>query len=415
MSGLLAMSQTTPKLRAATLDDFDSVYTIWMQDHVLPYMTFESMNKEAFHPIFVFLFNSSDLYVLTVNEEVVATMRIVPQEGGHSHAVELASFAVHQDHCRKGYGTLISNLLIEKIKQERPDILRIEGIQETDNPTGIACFSKVGFKTEYTLPDWLRRKTGIFPYNKKWHVGAHFRVIFPLDIPTKKEVTEFAPTLPKPKIEIHSTLSITAASEAGPYECYVEQTPLCTVRVMDGYRRINHLQFWDIELHADVKTHSTYLEQVLRQLAIHISKKFKKIEISVCDKNNLTLIKNLGFYCRGFKRAGRKINNQYYDEVCADLSFFKIDDAIEMLNCFPVIDERSKIRFTAQLKQCHTEIQKARQMDIIDEYFAIYCENLCYQIVREQISEAPLAMTFKQIDLLPYDISQGVRQLLTPL
>lgn len=415
MNGLLAMSQTTPKLRAATLDDFHSVYTIWMQDHVLPYMTFEAMDKEEFHPIFVSLFNSSALYVLTVNEAVVATMRIVQQEGGHSHAVELASFAVHQDHCRKGYGTLISNLLIEKIKKERPDVLRIEGIQETDNPTGIACFSKVGFNTEYTLPDWLRRKTGIFPYNKKWHVGAHFRVIFPMDIPTKSEVSEFAAELPTLKIENTSTIAITAASDAGPYECYVEQIPLCTVRVIDGYRRINHVQFWDIELHADVKTHSIYLEQALRQLAVRLSKKFKKIEISVCDKNTLTLIKKLGFYCRGIKKAGRKINNQFYDEVCADLSFFNIDDAIEMLNCFPIMEEKRKIRFIEQLNKCRAEIQKARQMNIIDDYLALYCENLCFQIVREQKSEAPLGMTFNQIDLLPYDISQCVRQLLTPL
>ncbi len=30
-------------LRRATTDDFDALYTLWMQDHIIPFMTFERL------------------------------------------------------------------------------------------------------------------------------------------------------------------------------------------------------------------------------------------------------------------------------------------------------------------------------------------------------------------------------------
>ena len=67
-------------LRRATMDDFDDIYAIWMQDHIIQFMTFERLPKEQFKPIFDTLMKYSEVYVIEDNGHVVATRRIIPSQ-----------------------------------------------------------------------------------------------------------------------------------------------------------------------------------------------------------------------------------------------------------------------------------------------------------------------------------------------
>ena len=106
----------------------------------------------------------------------------------------------------------------------------------------------------------------------------------------------------------------------------------------------------------------------------------------IADKNLAELVEIMGFYCRGKKTGSRKIDNQYYDEIGVELSFFNINDAKELLK-ISVKDEYQNLRVTSALDKCREGIHSALTEKCIDQYTALYIENMAFQMIREGLGE----------------------------
>lgn len=238
------------------MEDFDDIYAIWMQDHVIPFMTFERLPKEQFKPIFETLMQSSEVYVIEDNGHVVATRRIIPSSGEHAHSVEFASFGVDKDHLRKGYGRQFYEFLIDKIKKEKPDVKRIEIGQETDNAVALDLALKMGFKPEVIFTDWIRRETEPEEYKSKWNVGARFMALLIDPAFEKKSISnveKYSPRMPPflPDKDLADNIKIGVDQEKKRAICYYRNKLLGVCDFTQGVRRFGHVQFWDIKLEPD--------------------------------------------------------------------------------------------------------------------------------------------------------------------
>jgi len=372
-----------PKMRRATQDDFDSLYEIWMQDHINPFMSFEQMPKDEFRPIFNQMFNDSEIYVIEDAGTVVAARRMSFCTDEHAHTAEFASFGVHQDHLRKGYGELFYQLFIDLIQTQKKEISRIEISQETDNEPALRLANKMGFTIEATFPDWLPRATG--KHNNKWYTGERFcsLLLNPEILKTiKSNINQFVPELPVLRLRDNRiTIEINDNKANG----YLDGKLQATCSLSTGVRRYAHIQFWTVQLEAGCD--AIAVQAFLRQLAVIVSSHHKKIEILTSDQNTLDVLAKMGFHCRGEKIAARKVGDDYYNEVCVDLSFFDIEDAKKMLACANHADSYLTTRISFTLNLCKSAIQQELEDHGIDQYAKLYLENLAFQMTREGMGE----------------------------
>ncbi len=151
-----------------------------------------------------------------------------------------------------------------------------------------------------------------------------------------------------------------------------------------GVRRFQHVQFWEIKLEPDCDLDA--MELCLRKLITDASQQCKKIEIFAADKNTAHLVERLGFHYRGKKTGSCKIEDNYYDEIGVDLSFFNIQDARELLTLYATHEYQQK-RILSALKQCQEAIRKAFSEKQVDSYSALYLENMAFQMIREGLGE----------------------------
>lgn len=400
--------QTSILFRKARLHDFDAIYKIWMQEHVNPFMTFEIMSKEDFFSIFKKFLSESDVYVLEKNGQVVATRRIIPRQGEHAHSVEFASFGVDKNHLKKGYGKLFYPFLINELKKTRPSVTRIELIQETDNAIALPLAEKMGFHSEVVFPDWICRETGLEMYRKKWRVGARFvaKIIQPeTALSSIQSVRLSDPQLPllKPHSELIQIRFDELKSKAF---CYYRDKCIATCHMTHADLRLAHVQFWEIQL--EDTTEAAAVETFLRKLAVLSAIKFKKVDLFVANKEIAEITMKLGFHCRGMKSASRKIGTTYYDELGLDIGFFNIEDAKSIIHMADQLENDVRTDLITSLTECNNNITKALQLDRIDQYAALYLENLAFQIIREQYSETCLYDQYSPwlilIEKLPPDL-----------
>lgn len=378
--------QTTAKLRRATSDDFDALYEIWMQDHINPFMSFELMSKEAFKPIFESMFKDSDIYVIEDNGQIVAVKRMDFGTDDHAHIAEYASFGVHKDHLRKGYGELFYSFFLEVIQRERPDITRIEFSQESDNDPALRLANKMGFSVEAIFPDWLPRDTGT--HKDKWYVGERFCFLL-LDPnivkETKSQLKKFKPELP---VLMQNAVNVKMEMTKNSALSYQDGKLQAICNFSSGVRRYEHIQFWSLQLEPGCDLNA--VQSFLRELAIVAVKKHKKVEIFTSDQNTLDVLAKLGFHCRGEKIASRKVGKDYFNEVGADLSFFNIDDAKKMLGLLKEADAYQLARVSSSLESCKKAILNGVAEGWVDQYAALYLENLAFQMTREGMGETRL-------------------------
>jgi len=379
-------------IRRAIMADFDSLYTIFMQDHVIPFLTFERIPKEQFKPIIEKIMQESEVYVMEDKGKVVATRRIILGQGIHAHSVQFASFGVHQDHLKNGYGTQFFKFLVDKIKTDMPHVKRIELVQDTDNEPAFHLAKKMGFEIEIIFPDRIRRRTGPEKYTHKWHMGARFKALLIDPLLAQQAisaVTLFRPRLPTLHNNVPNDIRIHINEKNNIAECYYQQKRLGVCTFIQGERRYEHIAFWSIQLEADCDVLA--MQACMRQLFCQVLPASKKIETYVADPKTLQLLEMLGFHCRGKKIGSCKINQIYYDEVGLDLGFFDIQAAKELLTQTVSHKENIEIKeINELLNHCHSTIQKALAANEIDNYAARYLENMAFQMIREGLGTPEL-------------------------
>lgn len=390
-------------IRRATPNDFDAIFTIWMQDDVNPFMSFEQYkeeDKEKFRPLFQQIMDGSEVYVLVDEKNnVVATRRMSFGSGEQAHTVEFASFGVHKDHRRHGYGTQFYNEFIkiieakniENAKENKPAISRIAISQETDNPPAFALATKMGFKKEAVYPDWLPRMTGLEKFTKKWLIGESFLAwVDPEITKNAKKIGYFIPKLPSLKKLDNANKNIEIKQEGNTFSCYSNGQLQVTCEKNSGVRRFDQIQFWSLKVEKDAD--KTAVENSIRQLVSESAKTHKKIELAASDQTTLDILADLGFHYRGETKASKMVDNTYYNEAGVDFSFYNIADAKKMLDTLKIKDlaNFNKVKIKSKLTSCLIEIDAAFKKNEIDHYGCFYLENLAFQMTREGLGEVRL-------------------------
>ncbi|CAM2977965.1 Putative GCN5-related N-acetyltransferase [Legionella steigerwaltii] len=142
-------------LRLATASDYDSLFEIYMDEKINPFLNFEIMDKETFKEIFNELMNSGQMYVYEFKDNIVATCIVMRQKRRASHVASLGTLATHPKFQHQGIGTQFMNALIEKVKLE--GIKRIDLCAEADNPVALNFYKKLGFQLEGILKKYFKR------------------------------------------------------------------------------------------------------------------------------------------------------------------------------------------------------------------------------------------------------------------
>lgn len=379
-----------PKLRLATLSDYAAIHEIWMQPHVLPYMSFVKASRENFQPLFEQLMIESEVYVLEDDTgTVVGVRRIIYGTGEESHTACFASFGIHEKHLNKGYATVIFNQLISILKAQ--SIQRVEISQEGTNDKAFEIAKHFGFKLELNFPGWLY----IWPEGQEntenknyYNIPERFLAYFIDENLAKKTIAKgkiFEPKLPT------CLLSVANSKEDVFFQDQIQKTNLkiflkdelqATITLNPGVRRFDHILF--LSIHLEPEAHLLKVQNDLCQLLATVADKFKKVEVYTDDQKVLDILANLGFQCRGEKIGSIKRKDSYYNQIGADLNFYDINDAKIFLKT-QNLESYYQIKLTQNLTNCKQKIDAAFSENKINKYGALYLENLAYQLIQEKL------------------------------
>jgi hypothetical protein len=411
MSAQSFFEQTRFTCRPATHDDFDNLYDIWMQDHILPFMSFEKMSREAFKPIFDTLMQISKIYVLLDKETIIATRRIVFGEGKEKHTVYFCSFGVHEKHQGKGAGTFFYDFFIDLLKTKYPYINRIVLTQEPDNPSKAKELAlKKGFNAFATLPDWHIRETG--PYQEKWYVGEIFfeKLLTPL---TSTPIKTPSLTLP-PLQETNALFSMQKKEGQGGYTLFFDKKPCCSIQIDKGVRRFGHIHFLTIQP-SDIAINKALLSGAIRFFVANNPLGAKKCEVSTHLPIIIEALADAGFFQRGQSRASACIDDVYFDEYIADFSLFNLKDAITLINKEMMLTNDEKETIIQSISALQPILSAKQTSKPLSDFGYIYLQNLGYQVIKSIFGEKLHTSTeqlISLIDALPYnDIKDAMMHL----
>ena len=373
-----------PHIRKAEPRDYDSIWAIWMQDHIIQWMSFPKQTKEEFLNQYARMEKASDIYVVIdkINEEekIVAVRRIKFGKGQHQHIAEYCSMGVDQEYLGKGYAKFLYEEF-EKIAREA-GVKRIQLTQSGGNEAAFHIADK-NFSEEAIFPDWLKRSDN----NGDYYLIERYIYRF-LD----EELALIAPKLPTLKYEeifpqIHNQMenrSITINRVDNQFICYFQDEPLLTVDFDPDDSVIPHIGFLSLQLHSNDNQAEAIIG--LRKILENLLEegRVKKLELFTAERAVADLCQMTGFFVRGEKIASYYENEEYKNELGVEYSFFNIMDA-EKLIIAKVSDPIKKASLNQVLSKCSKTIENLVEENVCDALGARYLENLIYQIVRDNL------------------------------
>jgi RimJ/RimL family protein N-acetyltransferase len=132
--------------RLATLQDFDHVYDLYMEESANPYLTYDPMSREDFTEIYDKLLETGTLFIVENEGTIIATYRLIPKTDRQAHTIYLGSFTIKKELQGKGFGKMI--LVHIKAYLATQKKLRIELTVDTKNEGAIALYKRSGFEIE---------------------------------------------------------------------------------------------------------------------------------------------------------------------------------------------------------------------------------------------------------------------------
>lgn len=378
------MQQKYPYVRRADEKDYPSIWSIWMQDHVIRWMSFPPQSLEDFKKHYDKLNSTSDIYVMVDQiggeEEVVGVRRIKYLKGDQSHIAELCSLGIGAEYQGKGYGLKFYDEF-EKIVAANKNIKRIQLTQSGGNERAFFLGAKKGYQEEAVFPDWLERS------GKNDH---HYFVIESFiykitDQELQSQATKIPtltyqarlPSLNKSGEKLSVTLGDNKLIVRKGKESIIEMNYYPDSSV------IQHIGFLDnIILYS---TDDKLNQAALREALIFIAKenRVKKVELFTSNVDITALCEDLGFWVRGERIASSYYDGQYHNELGVEYSFFDIKDASELLKSFDLMEKDSSLE--KSLQECHQIIEQMYENDLCDQLGKQYLENIIYQMVRDSL------------------------------
>lgn len=160
--------------RLATLQDLDSVYDIYMQEEVIPFLGFDPMPRSDFVKILEELIASRSFFVVERDGRVQGFYKTSRHQGRARHVAYLGTFAVTSEARGTGLAKSIFEEAIARLQSE--GVTRVELMVEADNPRALQFYRKLGFVLEGTMRAAYRRS------GEDHYVDEHFmaRLLHPL-------------------------------------------------------------------------------------------------------------------------------------------------------------------------------------------------------------------------------------------
>lgn len=372
-----------PYIREAIPEDYESIWAIWMQEHVSQWMSFPKQTKEEFKVLYSRLQKESTIYVfidlIDHEEKIIAVGRIKFGKNQYRHIAEYCSLAIDKDFLKQGY--------IPFFYQEREQLVRNKGLQRiqlTQSGGNEAAFrlTEKNFAEEAVFPDWLKRHQ----HHGTYHLIERYiyRFLDPefakmaAQLPSLKYQEIFPATTPKMSdVIIHKT--------ENTFICTLHHKPILSVSLQPDESVIQHVGFLSITLHNPDLLNEAI--QGFRQILLMILNegRVKKLELFTADSHVANLCKQLGFFVRGEKIASYLDEKEgYKNELCLEYSFFGIQEAKELIKAH-ITDNQKRQEIDNILSKC-TEIITSLPQNQCDTLGKKYLENLIYQMVRDDFA-----------------------------
>ncbi|HEX5008628.1 MAG TPA: GNAT family N-acetyltransferase [Hyphomonadaceae bacterium] len=133
-------------IRLARAEDVEAVHAIYMHASVIPWLTHEPMDLDAFRDVFAKLLAAENFFVEERDGAVAGFYRITQYEGRASHVAELGTFAVHPDWQGRGLAReMIAGALVA---MKAAGVIRAQLLVEPENARAIAFYTRMGFHQE---------------------------------------------------------------------------------------------------------------------------------------------------------------------------------------------------------------------------------------------------------------------------
>lgn len=372
-----------PYVRKAKPDDYEAIWSIWMQDHIIQWMSFPKQTKKEFAAHYKRMKEASKIYVLVDEknneEKIVGVRRIKFGKDEYQHIAEYCSMGIDKEFQGRGHGRFFY--------QEFEKIVRARGvkrIQLTQSGGNEAAFHIAeNFSQEGVFPDWLERSNNDGNYYLIERYIYRFLDENLASIAAKLPSMKYDEIFPLMQIEVENK-SIKVERVNNQFICTFQDKPLLTVDFEPDDSVIQHIGFLTIKLHSlqDQPEASAGLRIILSHILAE--GRVKKLELFTTVPAIADLCKTTGFFVRGEKIASFYDKGEYKNELGVEYSFFDIADA-KKLTLAKVSDPAERKRIDAALSRCSETIKSLVKNNTCDMLSAKYLENLMYQMVRDDL------------------------------
>lgn len=141
--------------RLATPEDIDAVFSVYMHEKVVPFLTYDPMPLEDFRPIFQGLLDSGCFFIYEREGRVAGFYRATRYPGRVQHVACLGTLAVDPAFHGQGIALAMVSEAIDTLKAA--GVKRIELFAESDNAPALRFYEKLGFEREGTLRKFYKR------------------------------------------------------------------------------------------------------------------------------------------------------------------------------------------------------------------------------------------------------------------
>ncbi|MGQ3890121.1 N-acetyltransferase family protein [Legionella sp. CNM-1927-20] len=373
-----------PYIRKAEPNDYDAIWKIWMQDHIIQWMSFTKQTQDEFREHYAHMAKTSDIYVLIDKihdqEKIVGVRRIKFGKNQHQHIAEYCSMGIDENYQGKGYAKFFY--------QEFEKIVRLAGIkriQLTQSGGNFAAFhiADKDFSEEAVFPDWLQRHNNSGSFYLIERYICRFLDDELVKVASKLPSLKYEETIP-PLQSINND-AITVKRANNQYTVYFQEKPLLTLDVEPDNSVIPHIAFLSIQLH--MPEHQSEATQALQKILSDIlqEKRVKKVELFTAESAVAQLCRSTGFFVRGETKASYYDDKEgYKNELGVEYSFFNITDA-QSLIIAKIVNTEKRDRVSSALSNCSIKINELIENKTCDALGARYLENLIYQMVRDSL------------------------------
>jgi putative acetyltransferase len=142
-------------IRSARPDDIEAVHGIYMHASVIPWLSHDAMDLNAFRAVFAGLLAAENFFVEERDGAVAGFYRVTRYEGRASHVAEIGTLAVHPDWQGRGLAREMIAAALAELKAA--GVIRVQLLVEPENARGLAFYERVGFHKEAVLRRGFRR------------------------------------------------------------------------------------------------------------------------------------------------------------------------------------------------------------------------------------------------------------------